>query len=47
MEPALTIRMGGQAAMRRLIAYLFAAVLALSCVSELEQGGSAADTSLE
>ena len=33
--------------MRRLIAYLCAAVLALSCVSELEQGGAPVGTSLE
>ena len=39
--------MGGQATMRRLIAYLTALLLAVSCVTELEQGGGAVGTSLE
>lgn len=33
--------------MRKLIAYLSAIIMAVSCTAELEQGGSAVDTSLE
>lgn len=39
--------MGGQETMRRLVAYLFAVILAISCSAELEQGGDAAYGSLE